>query len=369
MEIFKIGFLSKQDGKKHQSNEVFSIYGLSPTICAGCGIKYWINVLELNKLSKEQEKVFMNDMNVNFLGSLYGHGPSFAGATFDTNCLCPTLTTMQGGGREPHIMEIKKIGGFEENSSQRRKVFDTDGISPTMQSAMGTGGGNIPYVIDSQIVAQRGRNPKYPNSRIAGLHTEQRLEINNENISNCITTVQKDNLVMETEIIAIDEQNLNCKTDCFGTLTTDGSSPKHNNRVCEVDKLNIKQATKEGSIPCEIGGVFDDSYPKSNTRRGRVQEDGTVCPTITAQNQEIYHLEKCNCNEPGAVLVYLPENDNYYMIRIRKLTPRECGRLMAVSDEDISKMLSVNSNSQCYKQFGNSIVVDVMCSMFKNLYK
>lgn len=53
--------------------------------------------------------------------------------------------------------------------------------------------------------------------------------------------------------------------------------------------------------------------------------------------------------------------------RIRKLTPRECGRLMGVSDEDITKMATVNSNTQLYKQFGNSIVVDVMCAMFKNL--
>ena len=53
--------------------------------------------------------------------------------------------------------------------------------------------------------------------------------------------------------------------------------------------------------------------------------------------------------------------------RIRKLTPRECGRLMDVSDEDITKMQAINSNPQLYKQFGNSIVVAVMVEMFKNL--
>lgn len=58
------------------------------------------------------------------------------------------------------------------------------------------------------------------------------------------------------------------------------------------------------------------------------------------------------------------ENPEY---RIRKLTPRECGRLMGVSDEDITKMTAVNSNTQLYKQFGNSIVVDIMCAMFENL--
>lgn len=53
--------------------------------------------------------------------------------------------------------------------------------------------------------------------------------------------------------------------------------------------------------------------------------------------------------------------------RIRKLTPRECGRLMGVDDNDITKMLAVNSNSQCYKQFGNSIVVDCLCALFRQL--
>lgn len=53
---------------------------------------------------------------------------------------------------------------------------------------------------------------------------------------------------------------------------------------------------------------------------------------------------------------------------IFKLSPRECGRLMGVNDADISKMLEVNSNSQCYKQFGNSIVVPVLMAIFSQLH-
>ena len=56
-----------------------------------------------------------------------------------------------------------------------------------------------------------------------------------------------------------------------------------------------------------------------------------------------------------------------YEYRIRRLTPKEYGRLMGVSDEDYEKVAEVNSNSQLYKQFGNSIVVDVMVAIFKNL--
>ena len=50
-----------------------------------------------------------------------------------------------------------------------------------------------------------------------------------------------------------------------------------------------------------------------------------------------------------------------------KLTPRECGRLMGVNDKNIDKMFAVNSNSQCYKQFGNSIVVPVLMAIFSQL--
>lgn len=57
------------------------------------------------------------------------------------------------------------------------------------------------------------------------------------------------------------------------------------------------------------------------------------------------------------------------VMRIRKLTPRECFRLMGVSDNDIDKLLSCGiSNSACYKLAGNSIVVDVMTEMFLKMF-
>lgn len=53
--------------------------------------------------------------------------------------------------------------------------------------------------------------------------------------------------------------------------------------------------------------------------------------------------------------------------RIRKLTPKECWRLMGFTDEDFEKASKVNSNSQLYKQAGNSIVVPVLEAIFRNL--
>lgn len=131
------------------------------------------------------------------LGNLYGddRGTGFAGNVWDKNYISPSLTTAQGGMREPMI-------------------------------------------VDKQIVAMCGRNPDNPSDRTAGSPTEQRLEPNMQGISNCLTSVQKENLVL------------------------------------------IKQATKEGSIECEIGGCFDASYPESTTRRGRVQDKGNICQPL-----------------------------------------------------------------------------------------
>lgn len=59
--------------------------------------------------------------------------------------------------------------------------------------------------------------------------------------------------------------------------------------------------------------------------------------------------------------VKIERNEN---MRIRKLTPKECWRLMGFSDEDFEKAEKVNSNTQLYKQAGNSIVVDVLEELF-----
>ena len=57
----------------------------------------------------------------------------------------------------------------------------------------------------------------------------------------------------------------------------------------------------------------------------------------------------------------------YNNLRIRKLTPRECGRLMGVKDKDITNMLKNQSNSSAYHCFGDSIICTVLCAIFGEL--
>ena len=96
-----------------------------------------------------------------------------------------------------------------------------------------------------------------------------------------------------------------------------------------------------------------------------------VAPTLTGMgggNTEPKILCEGNVNTITTV-----QKDNYVVeqaYRIRKLTPRECFRLMGLKDDDIDKIQATGlSNSRQYKMAGNSIVVDVLEAIFKNLFK
>lgn len=166
------------------------------------------------------------------------------------------------------------------------RVYDTEGISPTIPTCCG--GGHQPKIIDVQIAAMRGRYNE--NDEI-----EQHLEINNEKTTNCLTSVAKDNLVMETKIEKI------------GQISSDGS--------------------QYGTVLSETG----------------------LSATLGAGT----HGYANNCIQQK--------------YKIRKLTPRECFRLMNFDDKDYNAAETVNSNTQLYKQAGNSIVVACLAAIFSQL--
>ena len=121
-------------------------------------------------------------------------------------------------------------------------------------------------------------------------------------------------ILVETDKLplALDEQNKYIRTDgTVGTIMTDGSSPKHNNRVLEPLKC-IDTLTE----------LLD--------------------PNLTP-------------DERGHISREIAKD-----YRIRKLTPKECWRLMGFDDTDFDKAVKVCSNTQLYKQAGNSIVVNVL---------
>lgn len=237
--------------------------------------------------------------DVNVIGSLESKFES-TNRIYDVGGCSPTLSTMQGGNQEPKILEeqipckLDKMPNGHLDSLDNAEICDIN--TPTASTVTSRYYKGIGSHKDNMcIVAMRGRNPNNPSDRTAGSLTEQRLEVNMQGTSNCLTSVQKDNLLLEN---------------------------------------NIQKVGQISSNGFQCGTVISDNGISANLVAGT---HGYVNSHIATQ------------------------------YRIRKLTPRECGRLMGVSDEDIDKMAVVNSNTQLYKQFGNSIVVDVMCAMFKNL--
>lgn len=101
--------------------------------------------------------------------------------------------------------------------------------------------------------------------------------------------------------------------------------------------LMIKEATKSGGKAAQPGDSIDLSYADINTRRGRVGK--SIAHTLTV----------------GGSQGVLALNG-----RVRRLLPRECFRLQGFSEEQIDKILSVNSDTQSYKQAGNAVTVNVI---------
>ena len=117
---------------------------------------------------------------------------------------------------------------------------------------------------------------------------------------------------------------------------------------CRDGVLYIPQGTKQGYAAVSDGGVFDMAFPTSKTRRGRVQEGGSVSPTVMSES---------NC-----LMLY-------QKMRIRRLTERELFRLMDVDDKDIDILLAAGiPKTQLAKMAGNSIVVNVLYHIFKRLF-
>ena len=112
----------------------------------------------------------------------------------------------------------------------------------------------------------------------------------------------------------------------------------------QESKIMIKEANKQGYSVASVGDSVNISRPNSKTRRGRVGKN--IANTLLTTDEQ------------GVVL------SDY---KIRKLTPKECWRLQGFPDELFDKAQEVNSNSQLYKQAGNSVTVNVIEEIAKRL--
>lgn len=109
----------------------------------------------------------------------------------------------------------------------------------------------------------------------------------------------------------------------------------------------------------EIANLCKSGVKGYNEMNGRIYDTDGVCPTIRA-NSGGHNEIKITVQKDNVVVERMP-------FRVRKLTPKECWRLMGFDDGSFERAEKVCSNSQLYRQAGNSIVVDVLMAIFNEM--
>ena len=211
-------------------------------------------------------------------------------------------------------------------------------------------------VLEPVICRSVGRDPDNPSNREKGCNTEQTLELKKDGCSNTLTTVQKDNMVLEPKIKNIGSINGHQS----GNVLHHDSDLSPCLCVAEhVEPLKIMQPViVGGQIPMVI-----DAEPVTIKRLGNLYDEnagGARAGNVYAPNGLAPALQTAQGGNRQPLM--------YEDYRIRKLTPRECFRLMGFTDADFDKIKGI-SNTQLYKMAGNSIVVNVLEAIFKQLFK
>lgn len=142
--------------------------------------------------------------------------------------------------------------------------------------------------------------------------------------------------------------------DCIAkTILTHPNDRLDDNYIIEPLEPNVLTPKRT-----EYGKKMHKAYENGDFKESR---HNMTEPRTDGISNTITTVQKDN-------LLYEPINNKYF--RIRKLTEKECFRLMDVSDENINKIQNSGiSKTQQYKMAGNSIVVNVLYFIFKNLFK
>ena len=369
--------------------------------------------LRLKDLLEENvdEKYFLSEKMLNFFlqneKKQKEKGNGFRFNVSDGNVIAKAVTTLAGNRMDDNFIEepnkdIKPelVGGIGEKKSnggtqfyQQDRVYSSESIA--MAHPAQIPGGNYKYTVED---------------------THQ-------------MTIDEFLPIKEAEIITVGNYSPSSH-NASRVVDSEGIAPtvmeNHGTVTAIVDSLPIKEATKKGYKEAHEGDYVNLQYPNSETRRDRVGEqcantlqcndsngvvdmcqyyisdkgvkyildpkrgmctdiNADVAQTLTAKGQnnwtgsfispDINSIEKSKTiGSKQATIIHLKNGETITSdsviqgLRIRKLTPKECFRLMGFDDKDCDILVENKiSNTQIYKMAGNSIVVDVLEEIFVEL--
>ena len=243
------------------------------------------------------------------LGGLWdGETRHQAGSVWDSNGMSPTLDTAQGGGRQPHIVE-ETDPSFVIGSTQKNAYVGEGEVSSTLTSAMGMGGGHIPMIGFKDVEQKK-----------VTIETNQNKTLtNNKEKTKSIWKDINSHYKISSKGIVVDAIN-----------------------KCQVEEI-------DGNVELEVKGKMVKLPIEALMKK------------YFAETEQVYD----DFSEVKGGIKYI---ENVY--RIRKLTVRECFKLMGFEFYDWDKCVEMGiSNSSGYKAAGNSIVTDCIKLLFEHLYK
>jgi DNA (cytosine-5)-methyltransferase 1 len=241
--------------------------------------------------------------------------------------------------------KLVQVGNLENKIHSNTRVYSEEGLSPTLNSMNG-GSRQLKILVDGCAI--RGRNPNGENTP-----TEQMLEINKlEGVSNSITTVGKDSLVCETSygVRIVGRNPDNPKSRVKGIPTVQMLELNKDPDICNTLSTVQKDSVVAQYVPDRV--IIDDTmgFDKDENGNKIPRVYNNVAPALRGMRSGLKTVTR--------------------EMRVRKLTPLECWRLMGYTDEDFQKTRDNGSlaNTKLYERAGRGIVVPMLEDLIHNLF-
>jgi DNA (cytosine-5)-methyltransferase 1 len=226
---------------------------------------------------------------------------------------------------------IKIVGNYMPSGHNASRIVDENGLAPTVKENHGT-------------VAAVLQKFEFPPKQELGLKLKDILDDEvDEKYYLSDTQVNR----IKTSTYSSANRRIQVKDYCDTLCARDWKDPKCVEEISLIKNKSLRETLEQNNIEKDISYI--DAYNRN------IRKDD-LSSTITTR-----------VNDSNNTFIATLEENSDFNLRIRKLTPKECWRLMGFDDTDFEKAEKLNSATQLYKQAGNSIVVNVLESIFKNL--
>ena len=298
------------------------------------------------------------------------------GRIYDIDGISPCINTKGGGNLEPHIIDKPKvIGGIGEKKSnggqqwyQQDRVYDGDDVAVSVTT------GFNPYYAVAEPAIQRVDIPQVVKVRKYPVDVEKLVQVLREQKTKCGWTNKALAEELELPLTTVehwfrtDEHFAIPESDVWEDLKWLLEMDDINEFDESIMTFEEKEGVFEKANRCYFTNGISPTLTSTSADEKIIEPKINVVGNYSPSNHDTSRIVDANGLAPTVKENHGTVTATIQGLRIRKLTPKECFRLMGFDDKSFHKAEAVCSNTQLYKQAGNSIVVDVaeelLCMLF-----